>query len=307
MAISNMRGIDIAMLRTFDALLRERSVSRAAVRLFLSQPAVSASLKRLRDIFDDPLFVRSSHGVDPTPRALELAPRVEAVLLELQRLLDADREFDPGTSERILRIAGSDHSSRLMLPALCGTLTAMRSRMRLFWETADYSRVVERLRLGDIDLAVIPSMEPVTGVETAMLYEDSYTAVVRRGHEASAQGMDIQAFCSAPHVVLGYGRSTLDDTIDRTLARVGRSRQVQVAVTSFSQMAEILAATDHVAVFPRRVAMHYADSLSCFEPPIEIPRYRVFLCWNARASADSAVMWLKNEMLRHGQGAPLAG
>ena len=88
----DIRGVDLAMLRTFDALLRERSVSRAASRLFLSQPAVSASLKRLRETFDDPLFTRTAHGVVPTPRALALAPRVEAVLQDMQQLLNAAPE-----------------------------------------------------------------------------------------------------------------------------------------------------------------------------------------------------------------------
>lgn len=301
MRLPDLRSFDIAMLKTFDALMRERSVSRAAVRLFLSQPAVSASLKRLREIFDDQLFVRTPHGVTPTPRALELAPRVDAVLAELQRLLGTDRTFDPGMSERILRIAGSDHASRLMLPSLCRNLTAAHSRMRLFWETADYSRLVERLHLGDIDLAVIPRIEPVTGAEVAMLYEDSYVAVARHDHPALHGGMTAEAFCSAPHVVLGYGRSTLDDTIDRTLARDGRLRHAQVAVTSFSQMSEILAVTDHIAIFPRRVAVHYAGTLASYEPPLDIPPYRVYLCWNARSNADSAVMWLKDEVLRLGR------
>src|SRR4051812_21895445 len=102
----DIRSLDVGMLRTFEALLRERSVSRAAERLFLSQPAVSASLQRLRDAFGDPLFTRTSHGVVPTPRALALGPQVERVLADIAALLDDARPFDPATSSRIFRIAG---------------------------------------------------------------------------------------------------------------------------------------------------------------------------------------------------------
>src|SRR6478735_7463210 len=122
MSRRDIRGLDVGMLRTFDALMREQNVSRAAARLFLSQPAVSASLNRLREVFDDPLFTRTSHGVLPTERARALAPQVEKLLADLAGLLEADAGFDPATSSRIFRIAGSDHASRMLLPELSRTL-----------------------------------------------------------------------------------------------------------------------------------------------------------------------------------------
>jgi DNA-binding transcriptional LysR family regulator len=298
----DIRGVDLAMLRTFDALLRERSVSRAASRLFLSQPAVSASLKRLRETFDDPLFTRTAHGVVPTPRALALAPRVEAVLVDLQGLLSPDGAFDPAKSERILRIAGSDHSSRGMLPLLCRELAACGSHIRLAWELADYSQLPERLRRGDIDLGLLPRMAPAAGVESELLYEDAYVAVARRGHPRYVGGMDLEAFCAMPHVVLGQSRSVLDDTIDQALARRGLARHVQAAVTTFSQMTDLLASTDAVAVFPQRVASRYAQLLEAMPLPFELPTYRLYVCWDARSNADDAVRWLRDALVRLGRG-----
>ena len=297
----DIRGLDLAMLRTFDALLRERSVSRAASRLFLSQPAVSASLKRLRETFDDPLFTRTAHGVVPTPRALALAPRVAAVLDELQGLLNMDRAFDPAKSDRILRIAGSDHSSRSLLPLLCGELTACGSRIRLGWELADYSQLPERLRKGDIDLGLLPRMAPAAGVESELLYEDAYMAVARRGHPRYAKGMDIEAFCAMPHVVLGQSRSMLDDTIDQILARQGLSRHLQTAVTTFSQMTDLVASTDAIAVFPQRVAARYAEQLEAMPLPFPLTPERVYVCWDARSTADEAVRWLRDALIRLGR------
>lgn len=301
----DIRGLDLPMLRTFDALLREGSVSRAASRLFLSQPAVSASLKRLREVFGDPLFTRTGHGIVPTPRALALAPRVEAVLHEMHKLMSLEQAFDPATSDRILRITGSDHTCRVMLPLLCAELTRLGSRMRLSWELADYGRLTERLRKGDVDVGLHPRLSPASGVESTLLYDDSYVAVARHGHPAlAAQPLSINAFCNAPHVVLGQTRSVLDDTVDQALARKGRQRLVQAAVATFSQMVELMCGDEHsalIAVFPQRVARHYAAQLASAPLPVELPDYRLYVCWAERSNADPAVLWLKDEILRHGQ------
>ena len=299
MAQSDIRSLDLPMLRTFDALLREGSVSRAAARLFLSQPAVSASLKRLREVFGDPLFTRTGHGIVPTPRALALAPRVEAVLNEMHKLMNLEQAFDPATSDRIVRITGSDHTCRVMLPLLCSELSQRGSRMRLSWELADYSRLTERLRKGDVDVGLHPRLSPATGVESALLYEDGYVVVARHAHPALASPMGLDAFCAAPHAVLGQTRSVLDDTVDQALARKGRERHVQAAVATFSQMVELMCASEQIAVFPRRVAQRYASQLGSAPLPVELPDYRLYVCWAERSNADPAVLWLKDEILRH--------
>ncbi len=298
MSKHDIRGLDIAMLRTFDALLRERSVSRAASRLFLSQPAVSASLKRLREAFGDELFTRTPHGVEPTPRALALAPRIDAVLLQLQLLLGTDGGFDPAGSDRILRIAGSDHTSRLVLPPICRKLTSMGSHLRLSWELADYSRMTERIRKGDIDLGLHPRHAPPANLESLLMYEDTYVALCRPGHPLLSPGLTLAAFCAAPHVVLGQTRSTLDDKVDHELTRLGHSRNVQAAVTTFSQMVDLLVDSDLISVFPQRVAARYGPRVQIVPMPFELPPYRLYLCWDARSNADGAVMWLKDELLQ---------
>ncbi|MDB6001083.1 MAG: Transcriptional regulator, LysR family [Rhizobacter sp.] len=292
MAQADIRNLDIGMLRTFDALLRERSVSRAAARLFLSQPAVSASLKRLRDTFDDPLFTRTAHGVLPTPRALALASQVEAVLLEVSKLLNVDRGFDPASSDRIFRVSGSDYSSQRMLPGVCGDLVRIGSRVRVLWESASSATLAERLQRGDLDLGVLPRPSPPTNLEHQALYEDSYVAVARRGHPAFASGMTLEGFCAAPQVFFGYGTSWLDDHVDQVLARQGMRRNMQVAVTSFGQMAGFLAQTDHVSIFPRRVAIAHEATLESHPLPFDVPVYSVYLCWDRRSKEDAGVQWL---------------
>ena len=298
MAPRDIRSLDIGMLRTFDALMGERSVSRAAARLFLSQPAVSASLSRLREAFGDPLFTRTAHGVSPTPRAHALAPQVARVLADIAGLLEADRPFDPASSERIFRIAGSDHASGSVLPALGRKLAACGSGIRIHWEPPGTWSLAERLHKGDLDLAVIARIKMPRDMECLPLYEDHYVYALRAGHPRAAEPVTMAMFCDIPQVFLGYGSSTLDDTIDEIMARAGQRRLAQMAVTSFGQVVHQLQHSDHAAVLGSRVAQVHAGRLHILPLPFELPRYQAFLCWDTQADGDTGVAWLKGEILR---------
>jgi DNA-binding transcriptional LysR family regulator len=302
MAGADIRGLDIGMLRAFDALMRERSVSRAATQLFLSQPAVSASLNRLRKVFNDPLFTRTAHGVAPTARAEALAPQVEQVLAQLAALLQDQAAFDPALSDRVFRIAGSDHASRSVLPPLVHTLNACGSGIRIVWEPPAPASVPERLARGDIDLAVIARIRPPRDLQTVPLYEDRYVYALRRGHPRAAEPVTLDLFCTIPQTFLGYGSSVLDDRIDEVLARHGRRRQAQVAVNSFGQVLHLMEHADHAAVLGSRVAAAFGERLQVQPVPFELPSYQSFLCWDARTEGDAALQWLRAQVLQiHGR------
>lgn len=299
----DIRSLDIGMLRTFDVLMRERSVSRAAERLFLSQPAVSASLNRLREAFDDPLFTRTSHGVLPTVRAQALAPQVEKVLAGIAGLLDAEQPFDPAKSSRIFRIAGSDHASQRILPALGRLLASRSSAIRVLWEPPGSGLLSERLHKGDLDLAVIARIKRPRDMESVVLYEDHYVYVLRTDHPQAHQPLTLDLFCEIPQVFLGYGSSVLDDTIDEILTRSGRERLAQFAVSSFGQIVHQLQHSDYAAVMGNRVAQAHADQLHIQPLPFELPTYQSLLCWDVRANGDAGGQWLRNEILTiMGQG-----
>lgn len=305
----DIRSLEIGMLRTFDALMRERSVSRAAARLFLSQPAVSASLNRLRRTFSDPLFTRTAHGVLPTGKALALAVQIEKVLTDVAALLEADQAFDPGASSRIFRIAGSDHASHLILPALGRSLAACGSTVRLVWEPPGTWPLADRLRKGELDLAVVARIYPPRDVALVTLYEDHYVYVTRHGHPSAGQPVTLDSFCETPQVFLGYGTSALEDVIDETLAKSGRQRLTQIAVSSFGQIVHLLQHSDHAAVIASRVAQTHADKLYAQPLPFELPSYRLLVCMDARASADAGIQWLKSrifEIVGQGKGKKTA-
>lgn len=300
----DIRSLDIGMLRTFDALMRERSVSRAAARLFLSQPAVSASLSRLRETFNDPLFTRTGHGVMPTPRAQTLAVQVEKVLADIAALLDEGKSFDPATSSRIFRMTGSDHPSRAVLPALGRTLTACGSAVRILWEPPGTWSLEERLSRGDLDLAMIARIQAPRDLTFVPLYQDHYVYAMRRDHPRAGEPVTLDSFCEIPQIFLGYGTSMLDDMIDEILAKSGRQRLAQFAVTSFGQIIHQLQHSDHAAVIGHRVAQAHADKLHIQPLPFELPHYQLLLCWDAKAHSDAGIQWLKTEILRIVQGEP---
>ncbi|NML44969.1 LysR family transcriptional regulator [Ramlibacter sp. G-1-2-2] len=292
----DIRSLDVGMLRTFDALMREKNVSRAAARLFLSQPAVSASLNRLREVFGDPLFTRTAHGVVPTERALGLAPQVEQLLADLAALLEADQPFDPASSNRIFRVAGSDHASRLVMPALSRTLIACGSGIRFVWVPPGTWSLAEHLHKGELDLAMVSRIQRPRDMETQLLYEDRYVYVMRKDHPRAAEPVTLDSFCAIAQVFLGYGTSNLDDRIDEILAKGGRQRLAQIAVTSFGQIVHQLQHSEHAAVLGARVAREFEAQLHVQELPFALPGYQSLLCWDARSGGDRGIAWLREQI-----------
>jgi DNA-binding transcriptional LysR family regulator len=243
--------------------------------------------------------------VEPTARAQALAGQVERVLADLSAMLEPGEGFDPAASQRIFRISGGDYASHLLLPTLANELVACGSRVRIYWETSSFLTLTERLRKGDFDIAVLPRLQPPSDCESALLYEDRYVVAVRRAHptmgHGATPGVTLEAFCASPHVFLGYGSSALDDLIDQVLARLGHTRNMSVAMTSFGQIVDLLAQTDHVAVMPLRVADRFRDLLAVHPLPFELQGYRSVVCWNRRSNSDAGVLWLKDALLRIGR------
>jgi len=254
-------------------------------------------------VFGDPLFTRTSHGVVPTGRALALAPQVDKVLADLAALLEGQAGFDPAASGRIFRIAGSDHASRMLLPELSRTLIALGSGIRLVWVPPGTWSLAEHLHKGELDLGVIARIERPRDIATEVLYEDRYVYVMRKGHPRAGEPVTLESFCAIPQIFLGYGTSTLDDLIDGILARGGRRRLAQVAVTSFGQVVHQLRHSDHAAVLGGRVARAYAQELHIQPLPFELPGYQSLVCWAPRAQGDAGIAWLREQVLRIAAGA----
>lgn len=291
----DIRSLDVAMLRAFSALMRERSVSRAAELLCLSQPAVSASLRKLRAVFDDPLFQRVRSGVEPTPRAQRLAPMVERTLGQLNALLQAEAGFDIAQSERVFRVLGSTHTSLRLLPGLTRHFTESGSRARLSWEQPSDWPVAERLRRGALDIGLFERGGPPPGLECELLQEDEHVLVAGTTLHGDAP-LGMQAFCDMPHAVLSLGNPGLEEAIEAAVQRVGGARRPVALTANYLQLLELVASAGCLAVLPRPVLSAYAHlrhPVRALSAPFALPPYRLWACWAKDANDDPGHAWLR--------------
>lgn len=293
----DLRALDIGMLRTFDALMRERSVSRAAVRLFLSQPAVSGSLAKLRLTFGDPLFRRTGRGVTPTPLALAMADQVSELLARMGRLLEQGHSFDPSSSDRIFRIAGSDYSSHLLLAPLMKRLQALNATIRVAWEPPYFDTLFDRIRRGDVDLGCAPEPSMPAGLKSVVLFEEHFVLVARKGHPGYTGGVDpMEAFCRWPHVFFGYRYPEFVHAVEDSVAQHGHHCFVQLLMQSFGQAADVVSRSDMISVFPARLARLFGDRLQVLPLPVHLNNYRSCLYWDRGTDDDPGLRWLRGEI-----------
>jgi DNA-binding transcriptional LysR family regulator len=245
---------DLNLLRAFLALLEERSVTRAARRLGVTQPALSNMLGRLRELLGDPLFVRERYGMRPTEKAVELGPAVAAALAQLDRAVLGQPAFDPATSEHRFVIAANSYVEFVILPPLVAELRRRAPGVALrvvpFGGDLDEGENEAALTLGRI-------VDPPAGLIVRTLTEDGLACVVRADHPA-ASGLTRAKFESLKHVnVLPPGR--LRAGLFQALERHGLRRDVVVSVTHFLSIPDLIAATDYCTTLPRRICERLAS------------------------------------------------
>jgi DNA-binding transcriptional LysR family regulator len=294
MSLKNLSAVDLNLLHVVATVLEERSATRAARRLNVTQSAVSNALRRARDVFGDPLVVRRAQGLDPTPRALALLPALRSWVEDTRRLLAEAPVFDPRRSSRTFRIACSDAIAVTLLQPLLRLLgeRAPAARLRLF--TLDRLIAEDGLVRGDIDLLVgIPPVLP-PGHAAELVYRDPLECIVRRGHPTVRTRLSLSSFAALQHVDLAlFG--ALDDTVDRALAQHGRSRTVKVMLPHFSSVPLAVIETDCVATLSSRIARAFAERfpLRVLKPPVSLEPIEVRQVWHQRTETDGAVRFLR--------------
>lgn len=283
----HLRSVDLNLLVVLDALLDEASVTRAANRLGLSQPAASSALERCRRLFGDPLLERSGTGMRLTHRAESLRSPLRQLLDDTRTILTpADTPLDQ--LQQTVRLVVGDFPAILLLPLLVGRLAKTAPGIDLVamgWSGADAA--LEALGRGDIDLAlsVFPVVEPDFRRET--LLNETYVVAMREGHPAAA-AFDLDAWLEWPHVLVSGGGRT-QGPLDAALTRIDRRRRVAVSVHSFMLVPPLLVASDMIAMLPRGVVDH-VGGLTAFDPPMPIDGFPLHLAWHRRRANDPAVM-----------------
>ncbi len=293
----DIRNIDLNLLVALDALLAERSVSRAAVRLHLSQPAASALLARLRELFGDPLLLRSARGMLPTPRALELLAPVKRVLNEIDAIVQPRAAFDAASAEYSFTLSASDYVEYALLPKLVDYLERKAPGVRLEVSPLDLPLVAKQMESGDVDLCITALQNASPGLHTRPLYAERIVSVVRRDHPGVGAQLTLEQFCSLEHIRVSVPGSGFSTQIDAALAAMGRERHVRLAVPHFLLVPEIVARSDMISALPERLARGYAETLRIFEPPLAIEGYTVGEIWHERNQRDPAQQWLRDVLL----------
>jgi DNA-binding transcriptional LysR family regulator len=315
MSALNFRTLDLNLLRILDSVLTERSLTRAAQQLAMTQPAVSNAMKRLRDALGDELVQRSGFGIEPTPRALALWPAVRSALQTLEHSLSPG-EFDAAQSEATFVLAMADATAAELMPSLVETIEreAPRVSMRVLpLTTRDPRRLLNDQQ---IDLAVghFPAVladitaqaqagKGIAGQAASFahdrLYDGEYVCVMRKGHPlAKKKSLNLDQYCEAHHLLVSFSGRPFG-FVDEALASLSRQRRIVLTVNQFFTAGRVVARSDLLAVLPRhfvRVADSAGD-LVIRDLPFQMPMVHVDSLWHRRSTEQSAHRWLRLQVL----------
>ena len=293
--VMNVKGLDLNLLRVFDAVLHESGVTPAAARLGLTQPAVSNALARLRKLFGDPLFVRTPRGVDATPFARELAEPIRQALALLESALAHGPGFDPASSTRAFRFYMSDLGQIEFLPPLVERVNHAAPNVRLEAVALEVEDIADALGAGALDLAI--GFLPALGapVRRRALFRDPYLCLMRVGHPIKT--LTKKSFLNASHALVTYRGG--HRVIEEALERAGLARRIALRVPHFTVVPMVLERTDLVLTLPARVARVFESrgKLKALAPPVPIPPAEVALHWHERFEPDPGNRWLRSIMI----------
>jgi len=298
-------NLDIRLLHVFDEIYKTRSVSRAADQLGLGQPAVSIALGKLREHYDDPLFVRTSSGMDPTPLGEELVQPIRRAIDALHEAMGYRSEFDPATVERTFTIAMTDISQLVLLPGLWARLRAVAPCIHI--EVVNLSTETARLlEDGEVDLALgfMPQLD--AGFYQQALFRQHYVCLASTRHPRIQGSLSLSQFVAEDHaVVTTSGTGHL--YVDRELARQNITRRVAVRLPSFLGVAFVIERTDLLVIIPARLGEMLAGrgEFTCYPVPFDLPDYAVKQHWHERFHDDLGNRWLRG-VVRELLGRPNA-
>ncbi|MGH8845837.1 MAG: LysR family transcriptional regulator [Polaromonas sp.] len=285
----NINTFDLNLLRVFTAVHELRNVSRAAIAIGLSQPAMSNALQRLRRICDDPLFVRTRGGMEPTALAASLADPVRQALDILQNCLSNPAGFDPARSDRLFRLLMSDVGEVIVLPKLMDALQRTAPAVRIEALQSPHENYPAALESGQADLAIGNLTTLRGGFYQQLLFSDSYICIARKNHPLIGKQLTLKDYLMLSHVVTTAGSA--ESMVEKALAR-RQHRIVRLKVTHYHVAATIVANTDLVATVPENAALGLKN-LQIFELPIRVTQAQVRQFWHRRAHGDPANQWLR--------------
>jgi DNA-binding transcriptional LysR family regulator len=305
----DLHGIDLNLLVAFDALMAERSVTRAGTRIGRTQPAMSAALSRLRNLLKDELFIRSPNGLQPTPRALDLAEPLGHALAEIQRTLEFTQGFDPSTSAVSFSLGLSDHPTFVLLPHLLAVLRekapGITLRIRDFTARDD---AISMLDSGEVDLTIGVPPSPTGRILNRPLFQERFVCILRKGHPAAEAPLDLDNFLGLSHLLVSPENERFG-IVDVALAKEGLKRRLALTLPQMYAAPVLIARSDMIATLMEGVvlASGHAHELSILPPPLDLEPIQFVLSWHRRNDVHPAQRWFRDCVASLAAALPAVG
>lgn len=290
-----MDQFDLNLMRIFDALWRHRHLGKAAEELRLSQPALSHALKRLREQVGDALFVKAHAGMQPSARAVDIAPVIQGMLAEVRERILVTPQFDPPSSKRTFTVAMSDIGELTFLPRLLRHLAGVAPRVSVVTVSLSPRELGEGLQRGEVDLAMghLPDLAG-TDMYQQRLFTHGFVCLTGRHNPLAARRLTRERYCRAAHAVV-QSESRTHDLVERYLRENGIQRNAQLRCPHFLSIPQVVGATDLIATVSQSIGEAYADhsELRLLAPPFDFPRYDVKQHWHRSQHGDPGNQWLR--------------
>jgi len=297
----NLSRVDLNLLVALDALLGERSVTKAAARIGIGQPAMSHNLARLRELFGDELLTRGPGGMQPTPRALALADPVRIALAQIETLVSREESFNPATADRVFRIGLPDSIEVLVGPALLAYVCANAPGIRFRFYAAEGQSLLDDLDADRLDLGI--GVGAFSGGQAhhkrRLLATDSYLVMFNAQQVHIKTPISLEDYVRLPHVLTSLRRGERG-VVDEALERAGLHRRIALVTPRFVAVPFLVAGSPVISTMHARLASYFADQLglSLSAPPVELPKLTTSLLWHASYDRDPAHVWLRETIVR---------
>lgn len=301
----NFAAFDLNLLRVFDALARERSVTRAGDLIGLSQPAMSSALNRLRHILDDELFVRRGNDMMPTPRAEAIAGSIRDALAQIEQTVAGDARFDPASATRIFTLFGADLFSMQLMPRFAERIAALAPGIKLRLLDSASGDVERLLRDNVIDMALERPLDMPDWVSHELMFSSPFVVIAKRGHPdiraakiKPGEKLPLALFCQLPHALRSIDGG-MSGAVDDALRKEGAARRVVLALPHFHAIALAVARGRLIATVPVQFADAIAKDLglSIYRPPVPVPVPDIRLYWHNRNDQNPAHRWMRGQVM----------
>ena len=290
-----LASLDLNLLVVFDAILKDRNITLAARRVGLSQPAMSSALARLRRTFNDPLFVRTALGMQPTPYAQLLAPPIQRACELVVSSLSIGTDFEPASSTRTFTFYMSDIGQGIFLPKLVAALEQRAPRVRVKVLRVPERGAQEAMAAGDVDLAVGLFPDFRAGFFQQRLYRDEFVCLVRADHPTARPNMPAKAFAELRHVAVASVGTGHEAAIERAFTQQRQRRRVALTIPHFMALPSIVARSDCIVTVPGRLAHAFEGfpGIRAIAPSIAIEPFEIRQHWHERYHQDPANKWIR--------------